>query len=139
MNAIKRLIKKRQGEMMEKLQASGMDYDDAWATVMTFGSRVEGMKEDDEKLPADVEAVLNEIRQQVMALRARESAKKEEGLEAAVARIRAGNHTNADLALVVEAGLAFNMYDDPQSNRPTGIQWGTAGDTNPYADQVERV
>jgi len=52
---------------------------------------------------------------------------------------RVNNHTatNDDLRFLVSKHLAYEVYDDPESNAPTGIIIGSLGDGNPYVDQVE--
>lgn len=65
---------------------------------------------------------------------ARERAEQQE-IEEVKQRFYSGSYTNDDLHFLVDKGLAFNVYDDPESNRPTGIQMIAPG--NPYADQVD--
>lgn len=54
---------------------------------------------------------------------------------AAKARIEAGSHTNADLDLVVGAGLARRVYG-PDSNRPVSIEW-IVSNGDPYFGHKE--
>lgn len=42
--------------------------------------------------------------------------------------------TNEEQYFLVEIGRAYNVYDDPDSNRPTGIIIDRAGDSKPHAD-----
>lgn len=50
-----------------------------------------------------------------------------------VAKSDAGDKlTNGELDFLVETGHAYNVYDDPDSNRPTGIVIRTVG--KPHAD-----
>lgn len=50
-------------------------------------------------------------------------------VQASLRRYHSDNASNADLNLLVKAGLARHVYDDPQSNRPTGIQLIRSGHT----------
>lgn len=58
-----------------------------------------------------------------IATQEQEEAERDRPLQEAIARIDAGTHTNADLALVVRHGLAYNTYDG--EGRPDGIKWIT--------------
>jgi hypothetical protein len=40
-----------------------------------------------------------------------------------IARVQAGKHTNADLDFLVSEKVAYRVYNDPDSNRPTGIEF----------------
>ncbi len=57
-------------------------------------------------------------------LPAREAREAEEQaeIEAVKARFYDGSYNNEDLHFLVQKGLAYKVYDDPESNRPTGIQ-----------------
>lgn len=53
------------------------------------------------------------------------------------ARIASGGHvSNREADFLVSMGRAFFLYDDPESERWTGIQVKPSGDGNPYRDQT---
>lgn len=68
------------------------------------------------------------------AREAREQAEQQE-IEEVKQRFSDGSFANEDLTFLVDKGLAHKVYDDPESNRPTGIEMNSSG--SPYADQVD--
>lgn len=90
-----------------------------------------------DNLAADIE-----VWQKATAKKEVEDAKYEKEQEqekaivlAAKARIETGNHTNADLDLVVGAGLARHVYGE-DSNRPVSIEW-IVSNSDPYFGHKE--
>lgn len=63
-----------------------------------------------------------------------EQVEKQAEIDLAKARINAGTHNNADLTLIVNSGLAKFIYDDPDSNAPTGIEWISPSDQGEQVD-----
>jgi|GEM_PF-4278274 len=69
---------------------------------------------------------------------AEEKHEQESKARAILARDKAGETlSGAEMRFLVGAGFAYEVYDDPESNRPTGIVIGRIGDGDPYADQCD--
>lgn len=137
-------IRQAQRQLVEILEASGWDYDDARAFAM--GIRAPSTEAGFDaptgtEIPTEAAELIDRIRAEFAPAReAREAEARETEAQAQAAaeRIRAGAYTNADLRAVVRAGLAEPVYDDPESNRPTHIRWVTRSlDNNPYKGVVE--
>lgn len=65
----------------------------------------------------------------------KESRKNDDHAKEIIAKSDQGDQlTNEELDFLVKAGYAYNVYDDPDSNRPTGIVIKLISDGKPYAN-----
>lgn len=108
------------------------DYDDAWAAALSTDGR---------NLPADAQKLhrrrINQAKK-AQDKREKEQAKLQAKAQAARRRIESGKHTNADLDLVVEAGLAYRVGDRADEFSGAGIVFHE-NSGNPYADNFEEA
>ena len=76
-----------------------------------------------------------ELNEELAAARKRD---REAKAHAILAKSETGEDLTSDeMGFLVGEGLAYEVWGDPDSNRPTGIVIGQLGDGNPYADQVD--
>lgn len=106
-------------------------YDNPSALSMFFdGTDEEYMAIVEERSPTTAEA----IRRNWQAAE-HKAADLEAKAQAALGKVDRDEHlTNAERDVLVQAGYAYQVFDDPDSNRPTGIVIGTRGDGKPHAD-----
>ena len=92
---------------------------------------------DDDTLATDgsLAALARELNEELAAARKRD---REAKAHAILAKSETGEDLTSDeMGFLVGEGLAYEVWGDPDSNRPTGIVIGQLGDGNPYADQVD--
>jgi hypothetical protein len=92
----------------------------------------------DDDTPA-TDGPLAALARELNGARAEQQKREREAKASAIlAKDEAGEElTGAEMRFLVGEGLAYEVFDDPDSNRPTGIIIGRLGDGNPYADQVD--
>jgi hypothetical protein len=130
------LIEKRNA-VCDQLIAEGWDYDDARAATMTAGSTIDEQPEAPAHLAlAELTAMTQQYRTEQTPIEAAVAQESKAAAAEAMERAQQGKMRKGDGGILVRAGLAQYTYDDPESNRPTGIAIN-AGDGNPYADSYD--
>lgn len=105
-------------------------HDNPLALSMFFdGTDEEYMATIEERSPTTAEAIR----------RNRQSAEQEKAdldakARAILAKPESERLTNEEMDTLCAAGYAYQVFDDPDSNRPTGIVVGQRGDGKPHAD-----